>query len=236
MRFANMAVILVGAVGCGKSGGSPTAPKDSAPPSSAASSTVASTPLPASAASANSSKVFTLDCDDDAGTPFDGAFGAGRGEGIGLGETREAGERDIDGDGIADRLTRSRSGGSGFTTTELKLRFSSTNKTLVLTHTVSGHLFVSFAEVPPELVNATELHTKVAKDLVGTVCKRADPSLEWLLQKEHALVWYKGRPAMPDSYALYSEDPKLLEYAQEWLRTEDSKAPIRRPKASTRSA
>jgi len=112
--------------------------------------------------------------------------------------------RDVNGDGRADTLEASSSGGSGMSSTEVELSLSGQGEPIEVSQEVSFYRMYDVTPVPPSLLGA---HRRQALEMVeealfGRVCERADPSLAWLLASPKRIVWIAGAPRMPETYTV----------------------------------
>jgi hypothetical protein len=121
---------------------------------------------------------------------------------------------DLDGDGVLDTLHSVSDSGSGMSTTDVELVLSRTGKRIEVSAEFSFTAMLSATAVPPELLASGMERALQAVEaaLFGCVCKNPDPSLAWLLEKQHSLRWKAGLSSLPDNYTLRQEG-EWLSYA-----------------------
>jgi hypothetical protein len=121
---------------------------------------------------------------------------------------------DLDGDGVLDTIHSVSDSGSGMSTTDVELVLSRTAKRIEVNASFSFATMVSATAVPPELLapGMERALQAVEAALFGCVCKNPEPSLAWLLEKQHSLRWNAGLSSLPDNYTLRQEG-EWLSYA-----------------------
>lgn len=114
-------------------------------------------------------------------------------------------EREVDGDGVVDVLRLQESGGSSAFSKKGTLTLSATDEVIELTSDVSFSSMITIHIVPLALVgnNRTAARLLVEDALFGVICNEPEPSLSRLLAMDGAVVWRKGRPALPGNYTVY---------------------------------
>lgn len=114
--------------------------------------------------------------------------------------------RDLDDDGVPDRLqVKDEDSGSAFYSARVEVQLSSLPRPVRITTGQSFESFLSFTEIPKELLapGRRAAREAVAAALFGTVCRAPDASLAWLLDGR-TLRWQNGPPELPDNYMIES--------------------------------
>ena len=114
---------------------------------------------------------------------------------------------DLDGDGVVDPVEQS--SGSWGVGDEITVHLSkeSEPRTFSISRGGSSSGFLDYTPVPEGLSGRRQaaLRKAVEDAVFEVICDGPEPSLEWLLEEQHALRWHPGRPKLPDYYVLYSE-------------------------------
>lgn len=151
-------------------------------------------------------------------------------EGAWKSDPEEGGEklhvtRDVDGDGVPDRLDAWDSSGSGGGMNAVKLTLSRTGRVLEVDDSYSFESLTGVIVAPDEAITDERIRRFLEDALSRTICDGSDPSLAWLRDPSHALRFVPGPPRLPTSYLLFSTRPSdLARAADAEFGSDDAKA------------
>lgn len=133
--------------------------------------------------------------------------------------------RDVDGDGVPDRLDAWDSSGSGGGMNAIKLTLSRTGRVLEVDESYSFESLTGVIVVPDEVIADERIRRFIEDALSRTICDGPDPSLAWLRDPSHALRFVPGPPRLPTSYLVFSTRPAdLARAADAEFGSDDAKA------------
>src|SRR5581483_10049724 len=128
--------------------------------------------------------------------------------------------RDLDGDGMADRLDGVEYNGNDSSSDEVTLTLGGGRGKFSGSRGGSFEEMVSYVEVAPELASdKAEAARRIVEDaLIATVCSGPEASAELVLYAPHAPRWQPGEPVMPDTYLFFSTNAEDRAHAGKHAR------------------
>ena len=128
--------------------------------------------------------------------------------------------RDLDGDGMADRLDGVEYNGNDSSSDEVTLTLGGGRGKFSGSRGGSFEEMVSYVEVAPELAgDKAEAARRIVEDaLIATVCSGPEASAELVLYAPHAPRWQPGEPVMPDTYLFFSTNAEDRAHAGKHAR------------------
>jgi len=119
--------------------------------------------------------------------------------------SRNPADRDLDGDGIADRYAHHTDAGSWEGGTDVLLDLSRSGKQRVSAVFWFGNMH-HIVEAPEALWDLPRARNIVEAVVFGTACQTPDPSLRWLLRDPRSMEWIEGQLVIPPFYGSWDAE------------------------------